>query len=167
MCISAQMHAAAEHQCLKICMSLRVCHLVWTQTQSIARFAAGAIFFSNSLSGVKSTETFEGRYQQNTLSYWSQQSWISCSMNKSVFCFLRRCKNTPMLAFAAEAPCCNRANDFACPAGPTANPPGQRRTPYRYTDMQHTTRTVSIHTHTHTRLMALFREYPGEPVPER
>ena len=23
------------------------------------------------------------------------------------------------------------------------------------------------HTHTHTRLMALFRDYPGEPVPER
>ena len=23
------------------------------------------------------------------------------------------------------------------------------------------------HTHTHTRLTALFRDYPGEPVPER
>ena len=23
------------------------------------------------------------------------------------------------------------------------------------------------HTHTHTRLMALFRDYPGEPLPER
>jgi len=27
--------------------------------------------------------------------------------------------------------------------------------------------TLSKHTHTHTRLTALFRDYPGEPVPER
>jgi len=26
---------------------------------------------------------------------------------------------------------------------------------------------MSNHTHTHTRLMALFRDYPGEPLPER
>jgi len=25
----------------------------------------------------------------------------------------------------------------------------------------------NTHTHTHTRLTALFRDYPGEPVPER
>jgi len=24
-----------------------------------------------------------------------------------------------------------------------------------------------LHTHTHTRLMALFQDYPGKPVPER
>ena len=27
--------------------------------------------------------------------------------------------------------------------------------------------TAMQHTHTHTRLTALFRDYPGEPVPER
>jgi len=27
--------------------------------------------------------------------------------------------------------------------------------------------TVHAHTHTHTRLTAFFRDYPGEPVPER
>jgi len=27
--------------------------------------------------------------------------------------------------------------------------------------------TLEQHTHTHTRLMALFRDYPGEPVAER
>ena len=33
--------------------------------------------------------------------------------------------------------------------------------------MLHTTTEYIAHTHTHTRLMALFRDYPGEPVPER
>jgi len=33
---------------------------------------------------------------------------------------------------------------------------------------QHTTHThTHMHTHTHTHLTALFRDYPGKPVPER
>ena len=64
--------------------------------------------------------------------------------------------------WAAEGPCWREFAD--CEAARTCN---RCTGPCSPLELQSSWIPATAHTHTHTRLTALFRDYPGEPVPER